>query len=111
MREEFNFGWPKNKHRCGDGCGTHWGTGDWTAEDLAAIYARMRDRSPSIFNQQQKAYLDSWETMHGPVRYEMVPIGTFSKDHEKAGQPLYGARMSGFRIPMHFQHLDWRDEA
>lgn len=111
MREEFNFGQLKNQYRCADNCGVHWGTGGLTAEDRAAVYACQRERLPQHFNGEQQRFLEGWETMHGPVRYEMTPIGTYSKDHEKAGQPLYGARMSNFRITKKLQHLDWREEA
>lgn len=111
MGNNFNYGQEANQHRCGDGCGMHAGVGNWTAEDRAAIYARTRDKLPALHNGQQQEYLNTWEQMHGLVRYEMQPVGTYSKDHEKAGQTLYGARMSGFTKPRSREAMDWRAEA
>jgi hypothetical protein len=56
-------------------CGRHWGVGEWTPERRAANYKWQSQRMPHIMNENQIAYLKSWEKQHGIVLYRMDVVG------------------------------------
>ena len=68
----FNFGAESNNKVCS--CGKHHGCGDWTPERRAASMKFMSYRMPSLMNDDQRAYLATWEKAHGIVlwRWEVV---------------------------------------
>lgn len=71
-------------------CGKHEGMGNTSPGNIAARYARMRDKMPSFLSPIRAAYLASWEKAHGPAIYDMVQVGVsqgeFSKDCK--GMPI-----------------------
>ena len=62
---EMNFGQISNGKICS--CGGHHGVGEWGAEKRAAIYRRLRDKTPRIMTYAQKDFLATWERAHGHV--------------------------------------------
>lgn len=87
---EKNFGFESNGLKCT--CGSHFGIGDQTPEQRAAIAGRMRDKLPAMMTENMKNFLADWERYHGPVHYRMDVIGTNTGEFVKfnKGQQLRG---------------------
>jgi hypothetical protein len=88
---DFYYGYLKNHHVCS--CGRHYGCGEWTPPQRAAIAKRMFDRLPSIMQPETLAFLTDWEKHHGFVHYRMDVVGksTGSYDKSKKGEDVIGA--------------------
>lgn len=85
------FGYAKNDKVCS--CGRHFGCGEWTPEQRAALAKRMSDWMPQCMTEAQRGYLASWEKHHGVVRYRMEIVGKNSVTFDKnaKGKDVIGA--------------------
>ena len=66
-----NFGQIGNEQLCS--CGKHRGVGLWSPEARAASYAWTRAKLRSLFNDDQREFLTSWEEAHGKVIPSLEP--------------------------------------
>jgi len=99
--ERMNFGQMPNESVCS--CGQHTGVGDWTHDQRAACYARIRDKMGDYFASDRADYLKTWEAAHGKMRYEMVHSGTCDTEiigKHRRNEPLYAPRPINSSGPM-----------
>jgi len=46
-------------------CGKHYGSGGWTAQHRAKVYAWFRDRYPQGLDSDRREFLASYQREHG----------------------------------------------